>query len=122
MTLRLSVPQVIADDLIGVGACLVPIDSRADPSTALTAVAAVGMAADVTSVLVAAPKIGAFARALVASVWRRAPRSREQEMTTLTLTITHAHGSSIDIDVSGLADERAAGLIELALTGAATPR
>ncbi len=117
MSIGVALPDELAGELLADNACTLPLSRRGAGSELAVAVMVVGAAADLTTVLVAAPSIRRFAAALVRAVWQRreakAPASVE-------LVLRRSDGSELRASVTGLDDAEAAELVAQVLVRAAT--
>ena len=102
---------MIAQDLLEGDACSLPLSKRSSTEGVGLAITLIGVAGNLSCVVVATPSLRAFAAELRRLSWRRRP----QKTTSVSLKFKRPEGSEMDVELTGLEDERAVELIVRAL-------
>jgi hypothetical protein len=118
VSLTITLSATLADELVAAGVCGRPLGRRGGAEAAAVAVTVVGVAGNLSSVIVALPMLRAFARRLIAGV--AADRSPDASA-TIALRVTRADGTTVEIAVAGPSVDDATNALVEALAAAQGP-
>jgi hypothetical protein len=110
--MRIELPPEVAHELLGEDLCTLPLTQRGAAADVAVAVTVVGVAGNLSSVLVAGPALRAFVSGLLHAAWHGRP---DRAATSVDLRLTQADGSEVRVEITGINDARAAEVLQRAL-------
>lgn len=103
MPLAVALPSVLADDLVAAGVCNRPLSRRTGAGMPAVAVTIVGVAGNLSSVIVALPMLQQFAQRLVGNIESR----RSCAQATIDLRMTRPDGTVVELSVAAASAQTA---------------